>query len=138
MTVQMVLLPLFVQVILTFAIGIGMAFARRADFAHGLHWRDIALGQPNYGERSTQFAKAFSNQFELPVLFYVLTVLAWITRQADVLFVVLAWVFVLTRIAQAAVHVTVNHVPARGAFYGIGALVLMLMWAIFIVRILLS
>ena len=38
--------------------------------------RDIALGQPDWPERPTQFGNAFHNQFELPVLFYVLTILA--------------------------------------------------------------
>ena len=40
---------------------------------------------------------AFSNQFELPVLFYVLTILAYVTHLAGVIFVVLAWIFVLFR-----------------------------------------
>jgi len=52
---------------------------------------------------------AYHNQLELPVLFYVLTILVIITRHADFLFVVLAWVFVLLRVAHAAVHVTSNH-----------------------------
>ena len=81
---------------------------------------------------------AFSNQFELPVLFYVLTILAIVTRHADVLFVVMAWIFVAFRILQAWVHVTGNNVRFRGAFYGMGALVLLAMWIIFIVRILLG
>jgi len=135
MSVQMVLLPLFVQVILTFVLLFSMAFARRADFNAGLDWHDIALGEPNWSARSTPFARSFSNQFELPVLFYVLTILALVTKHADLLFVVLAWIFVLCRVGQAVVHVTSNHVPTRGAVYGVGALVLLLMWIIFMARI---
>ena len=95
----------------------------------------IALREPNWPTRPTQFAYAFSNQFELPVLFYVLTILSIITRHADFMFVVLAWIFVAFRVLQAFVHVTSNHVRLRGAFYGVGALVLLVMWIIFIVRI---
>jgi hypothetical protein len=36
------------------------------------------------------------------------------------------------------VHVTDNHVPRRGAFFFVGAVVLAIMWGIFIVRILLG
>ena len=54
------------------------------------------------------------------------------------LFVVMAWIFVLTRLAHAYVHVTSNNLRARGAFFGIGALVLAIMWLIFIVRIMLG
>ena len=42
-----------------------------------------------------QVGYSFQNQFELPVLFYVLTILAIITKHADILFVVMAWIFVL-------------------------------------------
>ena len=53
-------------------------------------------------------------------------------------FVVLAWVFVIFRWAQAGVHVTSNDVRFRGATYFVGAIVLVVMWVIFIVRILLG
>jgi hypothetical protein len=43
---------------------------------------------------------------------------------------------VVFRILQAIIHVTSNDVRLRGGFYGIGALVLVIMWVIFIVRIL--
>jgi hypothetical protein len=36
------------------------------------------------------------------------------------------------------VHVTNNNVRVRGAFYGIGAIILVIMWLIYIVRILLA
>ena len=72
------------------------------------------------------------------MLFYVLTILSIVTRHADLLFVMLAWLFVVFRILQAVVHVTSNDVRLRGGFYGIGALILVIMWVIFIVRILLG
>ena len=139
MTVQMVLLPLFVEVILTFVLLIGMAVVRQRAFATGtVRPRDIALREPNWPPRAMQVANSFSNQFELPVLFYVLTILSMITRHADLIFVILAWIFVLCRIGQAYVHVTSNVVRLRGTIYGVGALALMIAWVIFMVRILLG
>ena len=88
--------------------------------------------------KATQFADSYRNQFEMPVLFYVLTVLAIMTRHADLVFVVLAWVWVVMRLMQAYVHVTDNNVKMRGLWFGVSAIVLMIMWAIFIVRILLG
>ena len=63
-----------------------------------MHPSKIALREPNWPARTQQVANCFSNQFELPVLFYVLTILEIITRHADVVFVVLAWIFVLARL----------------------------------------
>jgi hypothetical protein len=137
MSIQMILAPLFVQVALTFVLMLGMMYSRTSSLRRGeTRFDDIAMREPNWPKQATLFAYAFSNQFELPVLFYVLTILAIITRQADLLFVLLAWVFVVLRIFQALVHVTSNNVRQRGALYGAGAIVLLIMWVVFMIRIL--
>jgi hypothetical protein len=137
MSVQMILLPLFVEVFLTFVIWSWMAALRAGDFNSGAVRPDnIALREPNWPTRTTQLVNAFSNQFELPVLFYVLTILEYVTHLAGIVFVVLAWVFVILRILHACVHVTSNIVRLRGVLYGVGALVLAIMWVIYIVEVL--
>jgi hypothetical protein len=134
--VQFVLLPLFVEVLLTFGVMFGMMYFRTSTLRSGeTRFEDISLREPNWPRRATQFGYAFANQFELPVLFYVLTILVIITHHADLLFVLLAWIFVLMRVLQAVVHVTNNNVRMRGAYYGVGALILFIMWIIYIVRI---
>jgi len=137
MSIQSVLLPLFVQVALTFVLLICMGRARVPLVQSGqVKPHDIALGQPNWPDGATQISNAYSNQFQLPVLFYLLTVLAWITRQADVMFVVLAWLFVLLRIGHAVIHTTSNQLSLRFFVFTAGLIVLLLMWIIFAVRIL--
>ena len=137
MSVQMILLPLFVEVILTLVLWSWMAVLRTRDFNSGAVQPDnIALREPNWPKRTTQLANAFANQFELPVLFYVLTILEYVTHLAGIVFVVLAWVFVIFRLLHAYVHVTSNIVRLRGALYGVGAFVLIIMWVIYIVEVL--
>ena len=139
MSVRFVLLPLFVEVLLTFGVMFGMMYFRTTSLRRGeARLADISLREPNWPRRATQFGYAFANQFELPVLFYVLTILVIITRHADLVFVLLAWIFVLMRVLQAVVHVTNNNVRMRGAYYGVGALILFIMWIIYIVRIILA
>jgi hypothetical protein len=111
MSVQMVLLPVFVLVGLTFALLLGMATARgRALKGREPSSRDIALGQPNWPTHATQIGNCFANQFELPVLFYILIALALPLRHADLVIVLLAWVFVITRFVHAGIFVTSNNV----------------------------
>ncbi len=139
MPIQFVLLPLFIEVLLTFGVMFGMMYFRTSSLQRGeTRLKDIALREPNWPVRATQFGYAFANQFELPILFYVLTILEIVTRRADLLFVFLAWIFVMMRVSQAWVHVTNNDVRVRGAFYGVGAIMLVIMWLIYIVRILLA
>ena len=139
MPIQDVLLPLFVEVILTFVLLFWLAPLRGRDFRSGLvREEDIALRQPNWSPRALQVGYSYSNQFELPVLFYVLTILAIITRHAGVVFVMLAWIFVIFRVLQAYVHVTSNKVQIRGMLFGVSAVVLAIMWSMYIVAMLTS
>jgi hypothetical protein len=139
MSVPAILAPLFVQVLVTLAVMLGMMVCRGSALMRGeTRMESIAMREPNWPRQATLFANCFSNQFELPVLFYVLTVLAMMTKHADLLFVLLAWIFVALRVLQALVHVTTNDVRFRGGFYGVGAIILLVMWLIFIVKIMLG
>jgi hypothetical protein len=137
MMIIAILIPLFVQVLLTFLLLFGMAGLRTDDIRNGrVDRRDVALREPKWPIRTTQVANSFSNQFEVPVLFYVLVVLLIVTRHADLIFVILAWVFVIARIVQAGIHVTFNAAMRRGQAYAVGAVVLFVMWVIYAVEML--
>jgi hypothetical protein len=136
MTVQAILAPLFVLVALTFALLIWMGALRVSAVRRGeVRVRDTSLGQPNWPPRVQQVSNCFNNQFQLPVLFYILTILALFLKKADLLFVVMAWIFVLLRIVHAAIHVTSNHVGHRFQAFAAGLIVLLLMWIVFAVRV---
>jgi len=121
MSVQMVLLPVFVQVGLTFALLIGVVFGRRKALVSGETKNpDIALGE-----------------FELPVLFYALIALALPLRHADLFIVLMSWVFVVTRFAHAGVFVSSNDLGRRSAVWLAGVLVLLAMWIYFALKMLL-
>ncbi|MEA2794010.1 MAG: hypothetical protein QOI87_1390 [Bradyrhizobium sp.] len=138
MSAQMVLLPVFVLVGLTFALLLWMAGARRQALVDGeAKVRDVVLGQPNWPTRATQIGNSFSNQFELPVLFYILIALALPLRHADLVIVLLSWVFVVTRFAHAGIFVTSNDLKRRSLAWFAGVLVLFAMWIYFALRILL-
>jgi hypothetical protein len=139
MTVPAVLLPVFVQVGLTFFLLFWMGAVRlRALKGREVRVGDIALRQPAWPERPTQISNAYDSQFQLPVLFYALVPLALITRKADLLFVVLSWIFVATRLAHAAIHATSNNVQQRFMAFLAGAIVLLIMWIVFAAHVLLG
>lgn len=138
MSIQMVLLPVFVQVFLTFALLLGMAGARtRALLSGETKFGDIALREPKWPVRATQLSNCFANQFEVPVLFYVLIALALPIRHADLIIVMLSWVFVVTRFAHAGIFVTSNDVRSRSLAWFAGVIVLFAMWLYFALKILL-
>ena len=137
MTVAAILLPVFVLVLLTLALLIVLGSRRKAALAAGEVKLELApLDERAWPARVRQTGNAFRNQFEIPVLFYVLVAFALITRKADLAFVVLSWVFVLSRVAHAFVHVTSNNVNLRFPAYFLGVIVLLIMWVLFALAIL--
>jgi hypothetical protein len=137
MSITAILAPVFALIALTFALHYWMGLARLSKIRRGeVQVRDIALGQPNWPARVTQIGNAFHNQLELPLLFYVLVAFALITRQADLLFVVMSWLFVALRMVHAFIFVTSNRVSHRFFAFIAGSAVLLLMWIIFAARVL--
>ena len=115
-----------------------MRFARRKTLVSGeTSIRDIALGEPNWPKGATQIANCYRNQFELPVLLYVLIALALPLRHADLFIVLMSWVFVVTRFAHAGIFVTSNDVRTRSLAWFAGVLVVFAMWVYFALKILL-
>lgn len=129
MRVVALLAPVFVQMGLTLALLYAMGFMRvGAVRRREVRLAEIALGQQAWPVAVTKVSNAFRNQFELPVLYYVLVLIAILTRQADDAMVLLAWLFVALRLLHAAIHVTNNNVLNRFRAYVAGALVLTVMW----------
>ena len=123
MTIRDVLLPLFVEVILTFVIWSWMAVLRARDFESGAVRPDnVALREPNWPKRTMQLGNAFSNQFELPVLFYVLTILEYVTHLAGIVFVALTVLALVTAAGfmRMMLGAWVNAVLVQGAALLIG------------------
>lgn len=67
------------------------------------------------------------NLFELPVLFYVACLYLYVTHRVDGVYLALAYLFLLFRIAHSAIHCTYNRVVHRFVAYMISSLAL---WAI--------
>ncbi|MEQ1770997.1 MAG: MAPEG family protein [Devosia sp.] len=97
--------------------------------------RDIALSRDPWPDHEKRVSNAFDNQFQLPVLFYLGGAISlylgtiWIE-------VVVAWLFVISRVAHAAVFAITNTVPQRFLAYSLGYGVLAFFWLELILRVL--
>ena len=111
MSLTMVLLPVFVEVGLTFAL---------------LFW---SRGRARTAEAADEFG--------LPTLFYALIALALPLRHADLLIVLLSWVFVVTRFVNAGLISSARDGRQRSLAGLASALVLLAMWLYFALKMLL-
>jgi hypothetical protein len=126
-----ILYPVFVQVLLVVVVGMSMAAARARAVKTMDRQRgnpDLAMGRFAWPDDAAKRAANYRNQFEAPVLFYAVVAFALITRGADTLMIVLAWLYVLTRIVHAAIHIGPNKVRWRSPVFALGFLIVALMW----------
>jgi hypothetical protein len=89
---------------------------------------DLALGRVQWPDDAAKRAASYGNQFELPVLFYAVVAFALIAKGADLLMVILAWAFVLSRIVHAAIHIGPNRIRWRSPAFAVGFIILLVMW----------
>jgi hypothetical protein len=73
----------------------------------------------------------YMNLLELPVLFYVLCLIMYVSSGVTPLALNLAWIYVALRAAHSLVHLTFNHVFTRLAFFAASNVVLIVMWVRF-------
>lgn len=136
MSLATVFAPVFVQVALTFALLFWAGSVRVAAIrSRSVKMREVALRQPNWPERVTQITNAYENQLELPVLFYVVVFAAFFSAHMTPTLVVLSWLFVASRLLHALVHVTTNEMRRRFFLFLAGAMILLLMWVLYLLDV---
>lgn len=67
------------------------------------------------------------NQFEMPVLFYGVCFMLWALEAVDLVALVAAWLFVLTRFVHAWIHLGSNRMRHRARAFAAGWWVLVFM-----------
>jgi hypothetical protein len=121
MTQDAIFSPFFATVFLTLLVWIYM-YVRRISFikSRKIHPNDLAVPNalaqilPSYVSNPSDNLK---NLFEIPVLFYVLVLYLFITKQVDAIYVNAAWIFVAFRILHSIVHCTFNLIMLRFYLY---------------------
>ena len=116
--------PFFAMLGLTIAVWIYL-YAKRIPFIRSLG--DVDLSVPGELARLSPASVSnpsdnFTNLFEMPVLFYALTLYLFVTGQVDGGYVAAGWIFAAFRALHSAVHCTFNHVLLRFTLYLVSCL----------------
>lgn len=67
------------------------------------------------------------NLFEMPVLFYALSLYLFVTNQVDSIHVTAAWIYFVLRVIHSFIHCTINIIMLRFYAYLVSCLALFLM-----------
>ena len=120
--------PVIIQVILIYIVYY-LLFSRRQDAVKAGRAR-LSQFRDNVTEpEETRFLKNnLTNQYELPVLFIAGCIISYVTGNAGSIAVLLAWAFVILRIAHAVIHVGQNRLRYRVPIFIAGYAVNGLLW----------
>jgi hypothetical protein len=127
MTQNAIFSPFFAMVLLTFVVWIYMYFRRLSFIASkklkAEELTDSMLAQISPPAVSNP-SNNFKNLFEVPIIFYVLVLYLFSTKQVDAVYLNAAWVFVIFRALHSAVHCTFNLINLRFGFYLVSSIAL--------------
>lgn len=120
--------PVIVQIVLIYIVYY-LLFTRRQSAVKAGRAR-LSQFRDNVTEpEETRFLKNnLTNQYELPVLFIAGCIANYATGHADMIAVLLAWLFVALRIGHAVIHVGQNRLRYRVPVFIAGYAVNGLLW----------
>ena len=133
----LIIYPVIALVALTFGIGIWFGVTRFKAAMNG----DVnpAYYKLNRGAKLPEYYlkinNNYNNLFEVPVAFYVVSILIFITNNVDLAFVVMSWVFVVSRYVHSYIHTTYNNVLHRRNIFLFGVAVLIIEWIYFTIKL---
>ncbi len=128
-----ILFPIIALATLTFAVLMLIPYRRfRAGFRGDVTGHDFKLGE---SERVPEWVRLpnrnLINLLELPVLFYVVCLMYFVTDTVDESTVTIAWVYLGLRVLHSAIHVTYNKVRHRLVAFALSNVALIVLWTHF-------
>ena len=129
MKASFIFMPAFALMLWTFVVLVQVPIRRfAAFFAHRATVEDFRYGDsPQVPPDVALPNRIFMNLVEVPVLFYALTLIAFVTGNVNRVTVILCWLYVLLRLVHSLVYFTYNHPVHRFAVFAISNLVVIVL-----------
>jgi len=128
MNSNQIFLPVLFQILITVAgfllLGIRKAKAVKSN---DVDMEKAALDNDAWPDYVLMVSNNIRNQFQVPVLFYVLCILFYSIDAVSTTVLYLAWAFVISRAIHAYIHMSSNFVPARFTVFTIGFVIMIVM-----------
>jgi hypothetical protein len=128
--------PMGVLAFLTQAVLLLIPIRRfRAGAAGQVTADDFRLGEsPQVPGHVSLPNRAMMNLLELPLLFYVASLMFYVAGRVDGTVLAIAWTYVALRVVHSAIQLTYNRVMHRLIPFAISNIVLLAYWVIFFVK----
>ena len=123
--------PFFATILLTIVVWIYL-FIRRIHFLKTSKFPMDKVKRPEDLARASPPAVSnpsdnLKNLFEIPVLFYAISLYLFVTKQVDSTYIIAAWIFFAFRVLHSAMHCTINIIIVRFYLYLISSIAVFFM-----------
>ena len=129
MNSELMLLPLLGQVILTFCVGLLARIRREKSVKEGFNWRYFKTFE---GEKPPRYVlqadQHLVNLFEVPMLFFAAGILAISLDTVDTVILLIASIYVISRVIHAIISLTNNRLLWRGRVFIFSTIIILVMW----------
>lgn len=123
-----IFLPVLVQILITISGYLLLGVRKsRAVKSNNVDLEKAALDNDAWPDYVRVVSNNIRNQFQVPVLFYVLCILFYSIDAVSAMVLYLAWAFVISRAIHAYIHMSSNFVPARFTVFTIGFIIIIVM-----------
>jgi hypothetical protein len=137
MNPDLIFVPVLIQTLLTLLVFIRLGQVKELAVKRGeVDQGRRALHDDAWPDYVLQVNNNIRNQFETPVLFYVLVISLWILDAAGLVAQVTALAYALLRLAHAAVHLGGNTVRVRKRLFQTSIVILMVLCSLVLLAVL--
>lgn len=125
-----ILYPAFAMFFLTIGCFFYLGFSRFS----AIHARQVKISfyrtytEGSQPERLHLLARHVQNHFEVPPVFYVAVLMAYLTQNQSMIALVFAWLFVAARCIHSLIHLGGNNVSQRFFVFGFSLICLTGLW----------
>lgn len=135
MNSEQILWPVVIQIALTVAMFILLGKRKLAAVkSRSVDLRKAALDNSAWPDDVRKVSNNIQNQFQIPVLFYVLCLAISMIDGVSWFVLMIAWCFSLSRIVHAYVHVGSNNVPTRSRVFIFGCVCILILTAVLAIK----
>jgi len=135
MSAELIIWPMIIIALTTLYIYIPMGQARVAGVKSGKTKASVYklnVGEP---EESLRFTNALRNQYETPTMFYAVCLAAYVTGNANIVMIVLAFAYAILKTVHIIIHIKTNNLRHRRPVFALAWIALIAMWLVLAVNL---
>ena len=132
-----ILYPVLVHIVLVLGLYIVLGIRKSAAIkSKSVDLKETSLNNKAWPTGVVQVSNNIDNQFESPLLFYVVCIITYLAEASTAISILLAWLYVALRYFHSYIHIGSNYVPYRLKIFVVSLLIILALLILLVVRML--